>query len=127
MEETILDVAPNEDIIIDTFEYSRYADGLPDHLINISGLIYGLGNQPKPFLTSVIANMYIEGFVENFAVALGLEDDHLSRMNGVQSPWGKGRENTVVAALLCPIAIDIVKDPYCSTQSSKEEDCNDSN
>ena len=82
----------------------------------------GLGNQPKPFLTTLKANTYIEGFVDLFAVASGL-DDHLSNMRGIESHWGKGCENTVVESLLIPIAIDIEKDPYCSTQSSEEEDC----
>ena len=40
MEETILDVAPNDSIIIDTFEFVEYADGLPDHSINISGFFW---------------------------------------------------------------------------------------
>ena len=70
--------------------------------------------------------MLIEGFVENFAVAFGL-DDHLSRINGIESHWGEGRENTAVASLLSPIAINIEKDPFCSSQSSEEEDCKESN
>ena len=73
MEETILDVAPTEDIIVDTFEYIRYADGLPDHLINISGLIDGLGNQPKSFLTAVKANMYVEGSLKTLLLPSDLK------------------------------------------------------
>ena len=38
-----------ENLIIDTFEYVEFADGLPDHSINISGLIKGIGSRPKPF------------------------------------------------------------------------------
>ena len=81
--------------------------------------------QPKPFLVIVRANMFIEGFVDLFANALGLED-HVSRMNDIELHWNKGPANIVVAALRSPITIAVEKHPYRRTQSS-EEDRNDSN
>ena len=54
MEETILDVAPHENTIIDTFGYVEYADGLPDHWINISGLIHTCGWVLGGFLTNCL-------------------------------------------------------------------------
>ena len=103
-----------------------YWQGLPDHLINITGLIYGMGNQPKPFLATVQANMCIEGFVEIFPTALGLED-HLSRLKDIEYHWNTGPEDIVVAALPCPISIAVEIDPYRGTSSEEEEDCRESN
>ena len=124
-EDTKPDIAPPENLIIDIVEYVEYSDGLPDHLISISGLINGLGNQPKPFLATVKANLYIESFAEGFAYALGLED-HTSKLDDHEVHWRNGPEDVVVAALHSPITISIEKDPYFRMQSS-EEDCNDSN
>ena len=130
-----------ENIIIDTFDFVdpvEFAVGLPDHLINISGLIKGIGSMPKPFVATVKANMKIEGFAENVADALGL-DDHLSKLcgNGFAHTLGleehaskfrgeeRRRDNFVVSALSSPIYIALEKDPYCSTLSSEDEDKED--
>ena len=134
--ETSQEVSPIENIIIDTFEYVEFVDGLPDRLINISGLIKGIGSMPKPFLATVKANMYIEGFVENFAIALGLDDylsklcgDDFAHMSGLEEHASKfcceerRRENILVAALCSPIYIAVEMDPFCGS----EEECNDSN
>ena len=47
--ETSQEVGPIENIIIDTSEYVEFADGLPDHLINVFGLIKDIGSMSKLF------------------------------------------------------------------------------
>ena len=97
IEELNLDGSTPESLIVDTFEYVEFAVGLPDHLVNISGFSITQGSQPRPFLTVVKANMYIEGFIEKFAIALGL-DDYLSKLSDHDRRCGNGVENPVVAA-----------------------------
>ena len=95
--------------------------------------------------------MFIEGFVESFANAVGLEDhvsefcgddfgntfglgDHVSKLCGDELRVRNGPEDIVVAALVSPIDISVEKDPYFGIRSSEEdcnensseEDCNDS-
>ena len=94
-----------------TFEYVEFAVGLPDHLISISGLIITQGSQPKPFLATVKTNMYIEGFVENFAIALGL-DDYLSKLLDHDLICVNGVEDSVVAALNSPLTVTLELDQY---------------
>ena len=75
-----------------SIEYVEFANGLPDHLISIPGLIIGHGSQPKHFQATVKANMYIEGFVESFANALGL-DEYVSKLLDYDSICGNGVKN----------------------------------
>ena len=104
-----------------TFEYVEFAVGLPDHLVNISGLIITQGSQPRPFLTTVKANMYIEGFYESFGNAIGL-DDHICKLLEFDWSAAKSADDVVVAALVCPITIPIEKDQYLGPHSSEEDD-----
>ena len=115
--ESSQEVAPIENIIFDAIEYVTFADGLPDHLINISGLIKGIGSMPKPFVATVKANMKTKDFVHYFADAFGLED-HFSRLRGDDSANTLGG---VVASIHCPVTIYFEKDPYCGLQSSEED------
>ena len=45
MNEPMLDEEPTETLVIDTFEYGEFADGLPDHLISISNLLDPLSSR----------------------------------------------------------------------------------
>ena len=83
--------------------------------------------------------MKIEGFVQHFAIVLGLED-HLSKLCGDDFANTLGleehaskfcgeerrRENIVVAALSSPICNAVEKDPYFGIQSSEDE-CDEDN
>ena len=66
--------------------------------------------------------MYIEGFVESFANALG-HDEYVSKLLDYDLICVNGVKDLVVAALNSPITATFENDQYLGSLSSGEDDC----
>ena len=66
--------------------------------------------------------MYIEGFVESFADALGL-DEYVSKLLDYDLICVNGVKDLVVAALNSPITFTSEKDQYLGSLSNSEDEC----